>query len=160
MKKILITFLVVLSVATILPLAVEASWWNPISWFTKSAPASISGVVAPNTNIKKLIGNETSLSVKLGDIYEVSGIKISIAELVEDSRCPTYVECFQAGTVRLKVNGNYGLIKKSITYSLNEPVNFMGYTGTLVSVMPERIQNKSISLSDYVFKFEVVHPKK
>lgn len=144
----------------IAPSIVFASWWNPFSWFVKPAQIYTNDVVPTNPKIKELTGKETSLTVKLGDILEVSGVKITIAELVEDSRCPSDVKCVQAGTVQVKVNGEYGPLNKSVIFSLNKPYTFMGYTGTLVSVAPEKIAGKSITLSDYIFTFAIGNSSK
>lgn len=153
MKKYFIILFLVLLV--FVPSITFASWWNPVSWFVKPASVSSDDVVSTNSKIIKLIGKEKSLAVKLGDAFEVSGIKIIVAELIEDSRCPLNTKCIQTGTVRVKMDGKYGLVNKSITFSLNKPVTFMGYTGTLVSVAPEKTADKTIALSNYVFTFSI-----
>lgn len=157
MKK---RFIVSLLIMFITPSIVFASWWNPISWFVKPAPIYTNDIVFLNPKIKELTGKETSLTVKLGDVLEVSGVKITIAELVEDNRCPIDSQCIQAGTVRVKVNGKYGLLNKSIIFSLSNPYTFMGHTGTLVSITPEKIVGKSIALSDYTFTFSISNSPK
>lgn len=153
-------FMVLLLVIFITPSIVFASWWNPISWFVKSTPIYTNDVIITNPKVKELTGKETSLTVKLDDVLEVFGVKIIIAELIEDSRCPIGIQCIQAGTVRVKVNGKYGVLNKSIIFSLNNPYTFMGYTGTLVSVAPEKIVGKSIDLSDFTFTFSISNSNK
>jgi hypothetical protein len=54
--------------------------------------------------------NAASLYVKVGqgvDSVEFPGLKISIVDLLEESRCPKGVECAQNGTARILVRAEY-----------------------------------------------------
>lgn len=151
MKKISFTLLFVLLFAVISPAQAHAAWWNPISWFKKSAPDSVVLPAKPET--RKITGNEKEITVKLGDVLEAYGIKATIAEVVEDSRCAKGVQCIQAGTVRVRVAGKYGLLSKSIVFTLGQPQSYKGHSVVLSAVTPEKIAGIPIAPGDYNFTF-------
>lgn len=97
----------------------------------------------------------TIFTAKLNEKISFSGGTGVITEVLEDSRCPTDVQCIQAGTVRIKVNFTYGTLSQNINLTLNEPYTYSGSSITLVKVSPENISTVSISSSNYVFSLLV-----
>lgn len=95
------------------------------------------------------------------------GIKIQFSELLEDSRCPTDVQCVWAGRVALKVifsqNGN----QQTGTLALGEiagtsysnETTFGDYTVKLLTVKPAPKSDQSISLDDYQIEILVKKSK-
>jgi len=56
--------------------------------------------------------------VRLGETFDVGGIRITPLAVLEDSRCPEGVQCIQAGTVRVKTRLEYGRASKEVVYEL------------------------------------------
>ena len=167
-KTITIVFMLVL-MFTISPKVVQASWWNPISWFQRSARVStpvsvpvstssspVSPEVKSNPEAKK---DKNNITVKLGQVVELFGVKAKIIDVVEDSRCAKGNECIVAGTVRVNVLASFGPISKTVTLTLGQPYTVSGHTITFVSVTPDKAVGVKINLQDYVFSFSLVNPK-
>mgnify|MGYP006958842234 CR=1 FL=1 len=142
MKTIKALVLVALIISVGSPLVAEASWWNPRSWF-KKAVIEQSHIVVPTPSSDHKEGDtkkpvttpaspKGSIKVKLGEKYEARGASAMVTEVVEDSRCPSDVQCIQAGTVKIKVKGSYKFISKSVTMILGQPFTYNGYSVTLV----------------------------
>lgn len=93
-------------------------------------------------------------NVRLGQIAYVDGPRIKPVELLEDSRCPTNVQCIWAGRVRLKMlwikpSGNHEFELIS-----GEPEPLADGAITLTSVMPDTVTDRPIRPEDYRFSFE------
>ena len=84
MKKIIFTLLVVVLVTMASPAKASAAWWNPISWFKKTAVVT---QTKPTNNTIELTGKESVVTVKIGDVIKVFGASASVTKVLEDSRC-------------------------------------------------------------------------
>ena len=102
-------------------------------------------------------GNAT-LEGGLNQTLSGGGISIVPLEVVEDSRCPSGVECIQAGTVRLKAQVVSAMGTGDITLTLNKPSTTEAQTITLIQVAPLKKASSTISSSDYRFTI-VVSPR-
>ncbi len=129
-------------------------------------------IFRPKTPAVEVTGNETSTStsptsslairpygeveLKLGETANFNGISITPLSIVEDSRCPSDVQCIQAGTVRVNVKSlqNGGITKESIV-GLNVPAKIDTFTVALVTVTPGTKAGSKISDSDYRLRFRV-----
>lgn len=90
-----------------------------------------------------------------GGSTTIQGVTIGVLDLVEDSRCPTDVQCIQAGTVRVRVA--IDSYERPFTLTLGQPQVVEGATVTLVSVIPEqKYAGTTYRPSDYRFSFTVV----
>ncbi len=100
---------------------------------------------------KQSVVTKTTLS--FGQSGAVSLIQITPKELIEDSRCPTDVNCIQAGTVRVRASliGTAG--EEERTFVLGKPQNVFGQEIILESVLPIKISTKSSRNNDYQFTF-------
>ncbi len=91
----------------------------------------------------------TTLAIGASD--EVAGIQLKVVSLVEDSRCPSDVQCIQAGTVRVKV-----LVSGSeYTLTLNKPEVIGALSLTLVDATPAKKSGQTITPQDYRFTFTI-----
>jgi thiol-disulfide isomerase/thioredoxin len=168
MKTVKAVVLVVFIVSLSSPLVAQASWWNPLSWFKKSTVEQPHVVPVVNTEHKEgdtkkpittsHVPPKGSIKVKLGEKYEAQGASAMVTEVVEDSRCPTDVQCIQAGTVKIKVKAFYKILSKTITMTLGQPFSYKGYSATLVDVLPTPTSSTKINPSDYVFYFSLKTP--
>ncbi len=81
---------------------------------------------------------------------------ISPILVLEDSRCPTDVQCIQAGTVRVRTQLQTGQGSAEQIFALNKPITTEAEIITLIEVTPTKNSKVTISPSDYVFTFKVV----
>ena len=98
---------------------------------------------------------EILLQAKLAQ--QVSGLDVQIIplEVIEDSRCPTDVQCIQAGTVKVKAQLVSGLGTATEVFTLNQSITTEAEVITLIDVIPEKISTTSISQAHYRFTFRV-----
>lgn len=116
-------------------------------------------VEAPEPVITSAITEEgkTPILIKLHleETGEFLDVKITPVEILEDSRCPSDVQCIQAGTVRLRATLTSGLGVADQVFELGKPITTEAEEITLMSVYPEAISTKQIEKTEYVFSFEV-----
>jgi hypothetical protein len=98
-----------------------------------------------------------TVEAKINQKIEKLGVTIIPLEVLEDSRCPSDVQCIQAGTVRLKASlaGGLGLGLYNATLTLGKPLTTEAETITLVSVTPGKVSTHQISPTEYVFTFTI-----
>ncbi len=76
-------------------------------------------------------------------------------ELLEDSRCPSDVQCIQAGTVRVRTSLTSRLGTADQVFTLNQPITTEAEEVTLVEVKPGKVSTITVKESDYRFVFSV-----
>jgi hypothetical protein len=76
-------------------------------------------------------------------------------ELIEDSRCPSSVQCIQAGTVRVRTEISTAVGNGEAVLKLNEKYTTEAEEITLIDVRPAKIEPGATPTGDYVFVFEV-----
>lgn len=101
-------------------------------------------------------GDTVTVTAKLGNGTVALGEIITPISIVEDSRCPTDVQCVWAGTVRVKGTIRGGMGVGDVTFELGKTVTSEVNAVTLVSVRPTKTSATDIPPSDYVFEFKVV----
>jgi len=84
-----------------------------------------------------------------------NGVRIKPLEVLEDSRCPTGVQCVQAGTVRIRALMESGGETQTTTLVLGTAVTFGNKTVSLASVVPAKTASSSTSTTNYRFEFLV-----
>ena len=96
------------------------------------------------------------ISARIGETVSALGIIVTPVEIIEDSRCPSDVNCFQAGTVKLKTNlATLGYTEAERIFTLNIPITTNLAIVTLVAVEPEANSKVKIKDADYIFHFEI-----
>ncbi len=91
----------------------------------------------------------------IGSSVAIAGYRFEPIEVVEDSRCPTDVQCIQAGTVRVRTKVGSDPNDPIYTFTLNVPQRVSGATFTLIQVSPSPISSREIQDRDYRFTFTV-----
>lgn len=87
---------------------------------------------------------------------EIGGIAVTPLRIEEDSRCPTGVQCIQAGTVRAAVRVEEGGSARDIVLTLDEPLGLgRGRQLILGVVCPYPRHPGTIAPSAYRFTFLV-----
>jgi hypothetical protein len=94
-------------------------------------------------------------SGKIGMKIEGAGISITPTAVLEDSRCPTDVECIQAGTVRVMTSLSTGLGTADQEFILGGIITTEAEEISLVDVRPYPVSKSQIAQQDYDFKFEI-----
>jgi hypothetical protein len=88
-----------------------------------------------------------------------SKITIKFVSLVDDSRCPTDVQCIQAGNgeiqIQLKKVGSAAKTVKLNTNTQPQSVSFAGYTIKLIDLNPKPASNIRINRLGYTATFLV-----
>jgi hypothetical protein len=107
---------------------------------------------APRTeSVKVQIHKETKL-VR-------SKLSIKFVELVDDSRCPTGVQCIWAGNGKIRVSikraSGAAKIFEMDTNGPNNSVLYAGYKITLTGLTPHPAENIRINRNGYVAAFTV-----
>lgn len=100
-------------------------------------------------------GDAVTVAVRMGETVTVLGEKITPTAVLEDSRCPTDVQCIWAGTVRVKATVLTGMGNGNITFELGQVSGTEINSFTLVSVTPATKSTQSITPSDYIFTLKV-----
>ena len=100
--------------------------------------------------------NTLTVEGHVGVVLTPFANRITVKEVLEDSRCPAKVQCIQAGTVRVQADVEAISGTKSVELALNKPVTVGNETITLIDVTPTKEEGTTISPSDYRFVFKVV----
>ncbi len=128
--------------------------------FIKDAPTCAAGfhcqlkISNPDTG-GICVADPKELSVKLGGTISALGVSITPTSVLEDSRCPTDVQCIQAGTVRLSATIVSGMGTATQTFELNKAVTTEAEQITLVKVDPAPLSTEPRASRDYTFYFEI-----
>jgi hypothetical protein len=87
-----------------------------------------------------------------------AGIRVRFVEMVEDSRCPTDVNCIQAGNAKITIEVSKNGRSKTLelyTNSMNGAAIFAGYRFELRRLTPEPRSNVRINRNGYVATIRV-----
>jgi hypothetical protein len=90
----------------------------------------------------------------LGGTAYTNGLKVQPLAVVEDSRCPTNVQCVWAGrlVVRSEVHG--GSWRKILDLELGKPQQVADGALTLIAVTPEKVAGTNTEPLAYHFTFD------
>lgn len=95
-------------------------------------------------------------------VTAASGLKIAFVELVEDSRCPTDVDCVWAGNAKIKVKVTKGGRSKILDLEMvtnGVAPSFGGFRLKLKDLTPKLRSNVRINRNAYVATIEVTKVK-
>jgi len=104
------------------------------------------------------IGTDISLFIGESVIIKDHGIKLKFVDVLDDSRCPSDVECVWEGTVSLMINIKYSRqdLGDFILNSSNlQKVSFMGYYVKFKELEPYPISTEIIPKTSYHAIFRV-----
>ena len=95
------------------------------------------------------------LILHVGESGTSRGATITPLEVLEDSRCPSDVQCIWAGRVRLRTQLKSGLGTSEQVFEIGTPITTEAETITLTEVSPAPNTQVKFSPSDYRFTFSV-----
>ena len=89
-----------------------------------------------------------------GQTANVGPLRVKPVKLIEDSRCPSDVQCVWAGriTVQAEIDGGAGAEVAPLT--LGSPLDLGGFSVMLVSAEPGKLAGKQIERANYRFTFQ------
>lgn len=94
--------------------------------------------------------------LKLNEVASFpDGLSIRPTAVLEDSRCPTDVQCIQAGTVRISVRIGSANGTSAREFKIGTTVTTEAQTITLTDVGPVKHANSTLTPGDYRFTFKV-----
>ncbi len=87
----------------------------------------------------------------------MTGLNVTITplEVLDDSRCPTDVQCIWAGTVKVRATVTTPGSTGEETMEIGHPVEKDGYTITFTELTPAPHSGETIPSSSYRFVFTV-----
>ncbi|MFX0123604.1 MAG: hypothetical protein ACFFAE_08165 [Candidatus Hodarchaeota archaeon] len=131
-----------------------------ISIFTIVIGTTIAYLMLPQTTEANSAEINTEISLHIGEsvIIKDHGIKLKFVDVLEDSRCPSDVECVWEGTVSLMINiqhnsqalGNF-ILNSSNLYK----TSFLGYYVKFIELEPYPISTEIIPKTSYRATFSV-----
>lgn len=102
----------------------------------------------------------TEVTLSVGQKSKVGDLSIELKGPIEDSRCPSDVQCIWAGEVRTIVALSTARGSQVVSISSNKKaVSFDGHTVAITAVLPSiRKQGQQPASNDYrvMFKIEIV----
>ncbi len=98
--------------------------------------------------------NETT-TAKINQKILNNGISITPIKLIQDSRCPSNVQCIWEGTVIVKVKLERDSVVQEVDLEINKTITFAGQSVLLKSVSPYPKEGKKIDDGEYSFTFLV-----
>lgn len=93
------------------------------------------------------------IRLRLTETGDVGGPNVTPLVMLEDSRCPTGVQCVWAGRVKVTVRIDLGSNSQRRDMTLGEPQQVADGTLTLVEVLPEKKADQTIYPDEYRFGF-------
>ena len=100
-------------------------------------------------------GAKETVRGSLGKTVTVGSVTITPQSVVEDSRCPTGVQCVWEGRVRLSVQIEDGSGSHTVELTLGEAQTVGAVSLTLTDVSPYPEEGTEIQDADYLFTFDV-----
>jgi hypothetical protein len=112
--------------------------------------------VCPTSVATSTPKSPVSIEVHLNQKVDVEGETITPLLVLQDSRCPSDVQCIQAGTVRVSTTLQSGVRTLTQVFVLGTPVTLGTEEITLTDVKPVKNSKIIIKSTDYLFTFRVV----
>jgi hypothetical protein len=96
------------------------------------------------------------VTLKLNQTAIFKNISVKPLSIVEDSRCPSDVQCIQAGTVRVKIQVVSGMGTSTSIVKLGSVFTTEAESITLTDVTPGKVSTRAVTDADYRLTFNVV----
>ncbi|HYE23383.1 MAG TPA: hypothetical protein VEA92_02980 [Candidatus Paceibacterota bacterium] len=109
--------------------------------------------VATTTEGAPQVRQYGEVTLALGESALFENLRVTPLSIIEDSRCPTDVQCIQAGTVRADVEIVSGMGTSTNTITLGNSVTTEAEEVLFASVAPETRSGQDIAEGDYRLTF-------
>lgn len=97
-----------------------------------------------------------TVTLAIGESATFAGVSIRALSIEEDSRCPSDVQCIQAGTVRVETEVVTAAGASMHTVGLGKTVTTAGFDVALSSVLPSPVSTIELTPKDYRLTFTVL----
>jgi len=95
--------------------------------------------------------------VGVGKTVFINGVKITLNEVVQDSRCPVDAQCIEGGAINTNVTLQSNTDKETRNMPSDEvPISFDSYKISIEKINPPRFSNSEPLPDSYVILFKVV----
>jgi hypothetical protein len=115
----------------------------------------VAPVVSPIPTPTPTSDIETIVNLSLNEVAIVKGVSISFAAVTEDSRCPSDVQCIQAGIVKVSVQTIDGMGTSTMEIKPGDTITTETLSITLLEVSPYPISTQRILPEDYRFRVSI-----
>jgi hypothetical protein len=102
-----------------------------------------------------LTAKSATIRTTMGQVMTGLSVSITPHKVIDDSRCPTDVQCIWAGTVKVKVTIKTPTETSDETLELGKPMQKGAYTITFTELTPSPHSGETIPDSSYRFVFVV-----
>ena len=107
----------------------------------------------PSSSVEHDYGNVT---LRLNETAVFKDVRITPLRIVEDSRCPTDVQCIQAGAVRVELETVSAMGTSTDVLGLGKSLTTEAEEVSLLHATPEKHSEVTLAESDYRLTFSVV----
>ncbi len=94
-----------------------------------------------------------TVQARINESVQLGNLTITPRAILEESRCPSGVQCIQAGTVRVRIDVASGLGQSTYTLALTQSITTEAETITFVAADPYPVYQVPLNQSDYSFTF-------
>jgi hypothetical protein len=143
MKKAIVIIIAILA-ALIVTLAI---CWVPLSALWKGEKGEPETVTVTET---------AEILASLNDPFIAGDSNVNVTSVVEDSRCPSDVQCIQAGRVIISLDIDAPTGTSTTQMESGETIALGDWSLTLTDVTPYPVSTAMASSSDYRFSFTVI----
>lgn len=146
-------------VVYVLPLVVSGDMSQYVGARVKVSGVFVAGNTFKVASIEKLNGIASDAhrgEVRVGQSVLIQGVRITLRNIVQDSRCPVDVQCIQAGNVTAEVELQSNTDKDVVRITSGKsPVLFDTFNVSIDMVIPTPSSNKQINQDEYRIVFKV-----
>lgn len=96
-----------------------------------------------------------TIKTTIGQKMTALGVTITPRDVVDDSRCPSDVQCIWAGTAHVKSTVSTSAGSTDVVFELGHPETVGGYMITLTELTPGKQSGEEIPDSAYRFVFTI-----
>jgi hypothetical protein len=111
---------------------------------------------APCPDIKPKPKPETATegSVGVGETKNINGVSVTLNKIVEDSRCPSDVQCIWAGRLVANVTLETGGNTETLDLASDTPKAFGTFLVSITNISPEKLSSNPSASYKITFKVE------
>lgn len=142
-------------VVYVLPLNISGDVRQNIGKRVKVSGVFVKGNVFQTSTIE-VVGDAYRGEVMVGQSVLIQGVRITLNKIVQDSRCPSDVQCIQAGSVTAEVTLQSNTDKEVVQITSGKAaILFDSYKVSIDSINPLPLSTTQISQGEYRIVFKV-----
>ncbi len=163
--KILLAALILISIGSLISIYFYTNQLqsvSPVGTATSTSPVATSTPATSTTTVSTTQKPTTPAVLPYGPVTlslnqkaVFKDISIRPVAIASDSRCPSDVQCIQAGTVRVDVQITSGMGSSNQVIELGKSITTEAETITLTNVKPGKLSTQEVNDSSYRLTFTV-----